>query len=198
MNVECGVCKSIFHRKPSEIKSNSNNFCSIECYNKYRKNTSNSPDVILNRIIKSMWTSVNIRCGKYSHLRTESKCKSYKNINIIFTREEFKLFCIKIKDDILSLNRPSLDRIDSYKDYSLDNIRIIELSDNIKNKKVGNKYLTNSFGVKRGVRESKNGTISAVIQINNRVRYLGSFNSKDDAYKAFSDAYFEYYGKYPW
>lgn len=156
MNVECSICKNMFHRKPSEINISGNNFCSVECFSKHKKNISNSPDIRLNRIIKSMWTNVNIRCGKYTHLRTENKCKSYKNIKIVFTRQEFKSFCIKIGDYILSSDRPSLDRIDSDRDYSLDNIRVIELHNNIKNKRVGNKYLTNSFGVKRGVRVHKN------------------------------------------
>lgn len=78
---------------------------------------------------------MNIRCGKYSHLRTEKKCKNYKNISIEFTREEFKNWCKKNEKTILSLKRPSIDRINNYKNYSLDNIQVIELKHNIRKDK---------------------------------------------------------------
>lgn len=124
MRIECNICKKEVNRKPSEVNA-VNNFCSKECFKKYLESITNSPDIILNKIIKSMWTNMNIRCGKYKHLRTESKCKSYDNISITFSREEFKDFCHLNKEKILSLNRPSLDRIDSNKNYSIDNINFI-------------------------------------------------------------------------
>ena len=81
--------------------------------------------------IHSSWINLNIRCGVYSHLQTQEKCLTYKNISINFTREQYKEICLLKQEHILSLKRPSLDRIDSSKNYTLDNIQFIELSDNI-------------------------------------------------------------------
>lgn len=93
---------------------------------------------IVGRFIHSTWTNLNIRCsnGKYSHLQTPNKCLSYSDTLILFSREEFKDFCTNNKGTIESLSRPSLDRIDNKQHYSLDNIQIIELVDNIRKEKV--------------------------------------------------------------
>ena len=100
----------------------------------------------LGRFIHTTWTNLNIRCsnGKYYHLRTKEKCKSYDDILICFTREEFKNFCYLNKNVILNLERPSLDRIDNNKNYSLDNVRIIELKYNIRKDKT---VFKNGFGI---------------------------------------------------
>ena len=89
----------------------------------------------VSKFIGSSWTGMNIRCGKYKHLQTAKKCKSYRNISIKITRDEFKSWCIEQEDAIRSLKRPSIDRIDNGLDYSLDNMQIIELSDNIRKDK---------------------------------------------------------------
>lgn len=57
----------------------------------------------IGKFIKSSWTNLNIRCGKYKHLQTYDKCKSYKNINIKFTRDEYKQWCLNNKENILLL-----------------------------------------------------------------------------------------------
>ena len=53
----------------------------------------NINDKKLNKKIKSMWTTMNIRAGKYKHLQTKNKCKAYENIIITFNRDEFKKWC---------------------------------------------------------------------------------------------------------
>lgn len=95
---------------------------------------------------------MNIRCGKYSKLQTYKKSKSYKNIIIDFNRSEYKNYCIINKDYILSLKRPSVDRIDKLKNYTLNNIQIIELSDNIRKDKL---TFTNLTGICRKCKEEK-------------------------------------------
>lgn len=150
----------------------------------------------IGNFIHSSWTNINIRCGKYKHLQNVNKCKSYEDIKIEMTRDEYKNYCIENKDNILSLKRPSIDRIDSSKNYSLDNIQIIELRDNISKKKTANNY-TNSFKL-RGVRISSSGKYVARIYIDKKEVNLGSFEKKEDAYNAFYNKYLEIYKKEPW
>ena len=90
------------------------------------------------RFIHSVWTGLNIRCsnGKYFGLRTVDKCRTYEDVLIELSREEFKAFCINNKNTIESLKRPSLDRINDSENYSVDNIQIIELGDNIRKSKM--------------------------------------------------------------
>ena len=45
---------------------------------------------IVGAFVHSRWTNMNIRCGIYRHLQTKEKCKDYKNVKILFTRNEFK------------------------------------------------------------------------------------------------------------
>lgn len=91
----------------------------------------------IGKIIQSTWTNLNVRCsnGKYKHLSTISKSRTYDNISLEFTREEFKQYCLGNSELILSLERPSIDRRDSSKNYSIDNIRFIELRENIAKEK---------------------------------------------------------------
>lgn len=152
----------------------------------------------IGKFIKYSWTNLNIRAGKYKHLQTKNKCKVYENISIEFTREEYKNWCYNNKELILSLKRPSLDRKDSNKNYSLDNIQVIELLENIKKKKSGNNYLNGpKKNVKRGTRFVCNCWISR-ISINKKEIYLGSFNNKEEAEQAFYNAYLNHYNKTPW
>lgn len=151
----------------------------------------------IGKFIKNSWTNMNIRAGKYKHLQTKNKCKCYKNINIEFTRDEFKLWCLNQQEYILSLKKPSIDRIDSTKHYILNNIQIIELSENIRKKKMGNKYLNGSFSKKiRGIRY-KNNKWEARIQFNKKQYYLGLFKTKIEALNVFRNKYFEFYKNYP-
>lgn len=90
----------------------------------------------IGKFIHTSWVNMNIRAGLYRHLQTSDKCKSYKNINIEFSREDYKNFCILNCETILSLKRPSIDRIDKNLNYTLDNIQFIELEDNIRKDKI--------------------------------------------------------------
>tara|TARA_R110000868_G_scaffold51567_7_gene163210 strand:+ start:87 stop:518 length:432 start_codon:yes stop_codon:yes gene_type:complete len=85
--------------------------------------------------IHSSWINLNIRAGKYKHLQTVNKCKTYKDVLISFTREEYKELCILNKESILNLKKPSLDRIDKNLGYDLSNVQFIELADNIRKDK---------------------------------------------------------------
>lgn len=152
----------------------------------------------LGAFIHSSWTNLNIRAGKYKHLQTKSKCQTYANICLEFTLSEYKNWCYKNKEIIFSLKRPSLDRIDLLKNYSLDNIQIIELSDNIRKKRPGSAYLNGPKSkLVRGVRKIRNKWL-ARIKIKQKETYLGSFVSKKDALAAFTQAYITFYGKKPW
>jgi hypothetical protein len=116
---------------------------------------------ILMKFIKSSWTNMNIRAGKYR--RNTRKNKSYVNINIEFSREEYKQWCFEQKDQILLLTKPSFDRLDSNVNYCLSNIQIIELSDNIRKKKFGCKYIGGpGDNLSRGIRYLKSGKYRAV------------------------------------
>lgn len=149
------------------------------------------------KFMKSSWTNINIRCGKYKHLQTISKCKSYEGLEVLFSRKEYKDFCFKHEEVIINLEKPSVDRIDSSKSYSLDNIRFIELSENIRIKKYGNQYhggrLSNA---KRGVR-SVGKKFAARITNKSKEKHLGVFETQEEAYEAYKKEYINIYGKEP-
>jgi hypothetical protein len=88
------------------------------------------------KFIKTSWTNMNIRCGKYIHLQTSRKNDSYKGIIIEFSRKEFKRWCIDNSHMILNCKRPSIDRLDKNKNYTLENIQILELEENIRKDKL--------------------------------------------------------------
>ena len=91
---------------------------------------------IIGKFIHSRWIAMNIRAGKYRHIQTKNKCLTYKNINIEFSQPEFKKWCYDNKEYILSLTRPSIDRINKNLNYTLENIQIIELIENIRKDKI--------------------------------------------------------------
>ena len=152
----------------------------------------------IGKFIHSSWGNLNIRAGKYRHLQTKNKCKTYENINIEFSRKEYKEWCLKHKEHILSLKRPSLDRINSNLNYTLNNIRIIELSENIRGKRSGTAYLNGPKSKElRGVKKAGK-KFSSRITIKGKENYIGVFETKEEAYEAFKNEYIKYYGKAPW
>ena len=152
----------------------------------------------IGRFIHCSWTNMNIRAGKYRHLGSKNKNRCYEGICIEFTRNEYKDWCLMNKDKILSLDCPSVDRIDSSKNYNLENIQIINLIENIKKKRYGNSYFNGPLeNSTRGIRSARNGKWSARITVNKKEKYLGMFQSKEEALDAFSNAYFEVYNRLP-
>jgi len=140
---------------------------------------------------------MNIRCGKYKHLQTANKNKCYKNITIEFTREEYKNWCLNQRDYILTLKTPSIDRIDSLKNYCIDNIQIIELKKNIQKKNLGNEYITGpKCKTLRGIRKS-NSKYQARICYYKKEINLGVFDNKKDAYICFYNKFLELRGFEP-
>lgn len=154
----------------------------------------------IGKFVHNKWTAINIRAGKYKDKqpeKTKQKSKVYQNVQILFTREEFKNWCYERLAEIESLNRPSINRIDSKKDYSLDNIEIIELTKNIQNKKHNNRYINGKkSNTIRGIR-CIDKKWRARITINQKEIHLGTFRTKELALEAFKTTYFNYYGKYP-
>ena len=140
MLINCDNCSTEFNRKPSEIGKN--NYCSKTC--NYKAKTKSDKYKKVSKFYNNAWSNMNIRCGKYTHLQTKDKCKSYVDTKILFNQEDFKKWCWNQKNLIESLNRPSIDRIDKNKHYSLDNLQIIELFDNIRKDKT---VFTNTHGV---------------------------------------------------
>lgn len=153
---------------------------------------------IVGRFLKVSWHNLQIRCGKHRHHRNKSKCKVYDSIKILFTREEYKKWCWSQKELIESLERPSLDRVDSSGHYCLENIQIIELRDNIAKKRPGNRYINGHLSnTRRGVRSNSSGFV-ARLHVSGVEVHLGQFKNKEDAYACFYDTYLEFYGKTPW
>lgn len=154
----------------------------------------------ISKFIKQAWTNMNIRAGKYKHLQSkkqEHSNKCYENIKIEFTRDEFKQWCLLQENFILSLKKPSVDRKDSTKNYSLDNIQIIELTENLKRKAVGNSYIKGPKSkTERGVTKRRNKWI-ARITYNYSEHHIGSYDNKEEALNAFIKEYTKIHGKKP-
>ena len=85
----------------------------------------------IGEFIHTTWINLNVRCPNGRYYRNSKKNSCYKNINLDITREEFKTVCLNNKLTILSMSKPSIDRINKNDDYTLDNIQFIELKDNI-------------------------------------------------------------------
>jgi hypothetical protein len=118
-------------------------------------------------------------------------------LEVLFSRKEYKDFCFSHKEEILNLEKPSVDRIDSSKSYSLDNIRFIELSENIRIKKYGNQYHGGQLSnTKRGIK-SVGKKFAARITHRSKEKHLGVFETQEEAYEAYKKEYINIYGKEP-
>lgn len=86
---------------------------------------------------RTRWKHMNTRCynGKYPD---KSRSHYQKGILLNMSKTEFYAFCDANQDKILDMyldgKVPSLDRIDSNKHYSLNNIQIMELTENVRKK----------------------------------------------------------------
>lgn len=188
----CNECNKQFHRKFSEIGKV--NFCCRFCYNTHRKKT-DIQNKFINKLTKSMWTNMNVRCGKYRN--NSIKNKSYLNINVKITRDELKVFITNNFDKIILLKRPSLDRIDAKKDYEVNNIQIIELHENITKHRPSNQYICGYLSkTLRGVKAECN-KFSTRIHTFGTETYLGAYDTASEAYLVFYDTYLEFFGVEP-
>lgn len=137
---------------------------------------------------------MNLRAGKYRHLGNAHKNACYQNIHIEFSRADFKNWCKERWNEIATLDRPSIDRLDASKNYSLDNLRVVELRENIARKGIG---FTDRYGVKRGVREIA-GRFYSRIYFKGKQYSLGGFASKEEAEEAYRLAFVKFHNKEPW
>ena len=114
----------------------------------------------------------------YSHMQNRCGKGKYKNTKVTLTRSEF----IKLVRDTAGFDqmiKPSVDRIDSKGDYSLENTRIIELAENSgrANRKylgclvVGceNKHWGHGFCLKHYSRYIRRGTLDDLKRFGDRM-----------------------------
>lgn len=106
----------------------------------------------IGKFIHTTWGNLNIRCanGKYRQITSKNAC--YDNVFIMFSRDEFKEWCYNNENLILSLQKPSIDRIDKNKNYTLENIQVIELTYNIAKDKIS---FINGYGICWKCKEKK-------------------------------------------
>ena len=90
--------------------------------------------------VRTTWTNLNVRCRNslYRYL-AGNKSKTYADVSIFITRDEFKKWVLENQQQIEAIEamaRPSIDRKDKNRDYTLDNIQAMELGDNVRKDKV--------------------------------------------------------------
>jgi len=90
---------------------------------------------------KFPWLNVFYRINRRCNNKTAHNYYLYggKGIKTFLTKEDVKM--LWFRDKAYDLKRPSIDRIDSEGHYCVENCRFIELSDNSKRKKVGNRVV---------------------------------------------------------
>jgi hypothetical protein len=79
-----------------------------------------------NRRLQRLWGNINHRCSNPN----DKKYKFYggRGIKVFLTKED--LLNLWERDKACLLREPSIDRIDSNKDYEIDNCRFIEMNEN--------------------------------------------------------------------
>ena len=94
------------------------------------------------KVIRNRWASLNQRCVNGEYKNSESVTKNFqqfsyhkKGITLDMTKDEFFAWMLSVKpihDEIVSNgDRSSINRIDSRKGYSVDNIELISIHKNI-------------------------------------------------------------------
>jgi hypothetical protein len=74
--------------------------------------------------INRSWVGMNTRAANGTH--READRKYYDNVMIMVSRADFAAWCRSQEAHILSLERPSIDRIDPRGHYELKNMQVIE------------------------------------------------------------------------
>ena len=90
----------------------------------------------IGKFIHTTWGNLQLRCANGKYRQDTHKNVCYRNILLCIEREEFKQWCLDREKEILSFNRPSIDRIDKDQHYTFDNIQVIELAENIAKEKL--------------------------------------------------------------
>lgn len=135
--------------------------------NRYTKKRQNNSISEYERIIKNRWASINQRSvnGAYANepsVQATPQHISYKKRNIMLemTKEEFYAWMYSVEhihNEIVARgDKSSIDRIDSNRGYSLDNIRMVALHKNIEDR-IGKpcKYVEESMKKEIGDRNRK-------------------------------------------
>lgn len=95
----------------------------------------------------------------YLHTHIKSRCKNHpayvrRGIKANITASE--ILTLWQRDNAQNLKNPSIDRINTYGDYSLENCRFIELTENLRRFKAkGLPGLCSQLSVYRSIRSSK-------------------------------------------
>lgn len=118
------------------------NYKGNQCYDCLKKSPSKTPGTLQYFKAKT-WArlnecTVNGARPRWGHKAVETYLRRGKRLEM--SKGEFYNFCDKNKDIIIGLYRegkkPSLDRVDGYGHYGIDNIRIISLKDNLSRSRV--------------------------------------------------------------
>lgn len=137
----CNICKEL---KSKALFPLHRKIC-ITCRNFKKSNSFKARNKTLSGKLKNTYKKIKDRCGKY---------EGYEHVTCDFTLDEFinfglnnktylKLFRAWVKSDYQYAITPSVDRIDSKKNYTLDNIQFLTHRDNSTKdkKKARSKYV---------------------------------------------------------
>ena len=128
--------------------------------------------------LSGTWSNMRSRCNNPKN--KDYKFYGAKGVKVCPRWDDFALFVLDLKSLGEKPNNYTLDRIDSSKDYSPDNVRWASKSKQSRNQKIKH---TNKTGVS-GVNKMKCGGYVARIHNNGERVYLGYFKNIDDAISA--------------
>jgi len=132
---------------------------------------------------KTTWREMNYRCNNESHPFYE-----YYGGRGITVCEEWKDYKNFLRDMGKKPEGLELDRIDNNKGYFKENCRWSTKAKNLANRRSWAK-------IARGVQENEHGSFRALITINRRTYYIGSYSTVEQAHQEFLKVKEEWYGK---